>query len=259
MPRVSRLKVGLVLIRETKPGVWRGAWTDPESKKYVRRRLPGTSFRAAKAEAEEINRTLGQGRGFGAKLRGGGGHTVAAACIETIRHSGGNDRTRQGHMHRINSFLDYLAKHTPGVAAWSDVREPVIRNFVEHLKRRDLAYFTIHHRLQAVRMVSKFMARTYPSQFRDVAAEIRFKRNAPTRAELEAKASILDPGQLRGLLDWLRENDRQVHLWALLQGLCGVREFEAGYCARMTSTRPAEPSASRRARRSPRRIASPTG
>jgi integrase len=34
---------------------------------------------------------------------------------------------------------------------------------------------------------------------------------------------------LRALLGWLRQNDPQVHVWAVLQGLCGLRLFEAAY------------------------------
>lgn len=73
-------------------------------------------------------------------------------------------------------------------------------------------------------MTSKYMCRTYPGQYFHVAEHAKVKRPPET-----AKADILSPAELRELIAWLKENTPMVHVWAVLEGLCGLRQREAAY------------------------------
>ena len=223
MPRVTQKKVGQVFLKEIDKGKWRVDWRDPLTKRRHRVILPASSFKEAMQQAQRINSEIAAGRGFSGRLRGTAGHTVSDAVLEAVKHTNANERTRRDYLWRFNPFAEYLAKHASGVAAWSDVTEPVLENYIEHCRRKGVAYDTIRLRLYVLRLASSYMARTYPGQYRNVAAGIRFRRHDPPKAEIEAKNAILSPVQLRNLLLWLKDNEPMVYVWGILQGLCGLR------------------------------------
>ncbi len=229
MPKVTQFKVAQVFIKELSPGKWRASWMDPLTSKHVRRILPATAYREAKAQAQEINKDLAASRGFGGRLRGGFGHGVADAVIEAVKHTDGNERTRRQYIYCANQFINYLEAHAAGVRSWGDVTEEIIGNHVEYFRREDIPHDTMRLRLYVVRLTSKFMSRTYPKLYRHVTVDLRMKRTDPSKAELEAKSAILTTDQLRELLAWLKSHSPMVHVWATLQGLCGLRLYECAY------------------------------
>ena len=229
MPRVLQTKVGSVFLKEVATRKWRASWTDPTTKKHIRRVLPAGSFRQALEQAQEINKHLAAGRGFGGRLRGSTGHTVADAVLEAVRHTDASLMTRRDYLSRYNRFAEYLAAHAPGVVAWADVTEQVATNYLEHCRREGVAYDMIRMRLFVLRLTSAFMTRTYRGQCRDVTQDLKIRRNGLSKAKQDMRESIVSPGQLRGLLYWLQKNDPMVHVWALLQGLAGLKLLEAAY------------------------------
>lgn len=229
MPKIEKSHIGQVFLREIEPRKWRASWTDPLTKRHIRRILPAAAYREAEEQVKAINRTLAQGKGFGGQIRGSSGHTIREAVLEAVRHTGANEDTRLNYLHRFNPFAAYLETHAKGIAAWAEVSEQVIGNYIEHCRREGCAHDSIRLRLYLLRLTSASMSRTYPGQYRHVTAHVRLKRIAPTAAELNAKDAILTPGQLRGLLAWLSEAEPMVHVWATLQGLAGLRLLEVAY------------------------------
>ena len=58
---------------------------------------------------------------------------------------------------------------------------------------------------------------------------LKLKRRGVPKSQINAKDSILSPGQLRDYLAWLRENEPMLYPIACLQGICGFRLLEAAY------------------------------
>jgi len=229
MPRVTEIKVGSVFLKEVKPRKWKASWTDPLTKRHTRRMLPATEYREAERMAKDINSKVAQGRGFGGRLRGSDGHTVSAAVIEAIKHTNANGRSRHDYLFYFNPFAEYLSTRAKGVQAWSDVTEPVLQNYIEYCRQKKIAHDTLRLRLFVLRLTAAHMSRTYPDQYRNTAAGLRLRRMDPPKAQIDAEEAILKPEQLHDLLEWLRFNERMVNVWASLQGLCGLRLFEAIY------------------------------
>lgn len=229
MPKITQTKVGSVYLREVEPRKWRASWTDPLTHRHIRRVLPAATFKQAEVLAKEINAEIAQGRGFAPKMRGTSGHTVSDAVLEAIKHSNANDRTRKDYLFKFNPFADYLNRNAKGVQCWGDVTEEVLGNYLEHCKREGIAFDTIRQRVYVLRMTSAHMSRTYPDLYRDVAKAIRLKRNYHPSQDSEEGAAILDPRQMRQLLAFLRANEPMIHVWGMLQGIAGLRSYEAAY------------------------------
>lgn len=228
MPKVTQIKIGQVLVKEIAPRKWRASWTDPASKRHIRRILPGANFKEAEAQAKEINATLAQGKGFGGRLRGtAGGHAIADAVLEAVKHSDANDRTRKDYLSRFNSFASYLAENLPGVTEWGELNEEIIQNFIEHSKREGIKHDTLRLRLAVLRLTSTYMERTH--HYRHIFRGVRLKRTKPTLAEQSKADSILSPDVLRALVAWLEVNRPMVHVWGVLAGYSGMRMLECAY------------------------------
>ena len=75
MPKVSQIKIGSVLVKETAPRRWRASWTDPLTKKWIRRVLPVSGFRDAVRQAEIISAELAKGKGFAGRMVTSSGRT----------------------------------------------------------------------------------------------------------------------------------------------------------------------------------------
>lgn len=173
MPKVTKTRVGSVFLKEERAGKWRASWTDPPTRRHLRRILPAASYTEALEQAKEINRQLALGKGFAGRLRGSAGHSVSDAVLEAVRHTAANDQSRKNYLSRFNAFVDYLLKHARGVQAWSDVTEPILENFMEYCRREGRSYDTIRQRLLVLRITSSYMSRTYPDQYRHVAVGLR--------------------------------------------------------------------------------------
>lgn len=229
MPKVTGFKMGFIHVKEVEKGKWRADWRDPLTKKRIRRVLPASNYKKAREHAGKINADVEKGRGFTGRMRGTIGHVLKDAVIEAIAHSDANQKTREDYLYHFNAFAEYVDAKAKGVKSWSDVTEQVLENYVKHCRKRSLAHDTIRLRLYTLRLTSSYMSRTYPGQYRDIAAAIRLRRKDPPKAEIERERTILSPTQFLDLFEWLEENAPMVHVWATLQGLCGLRMFEAAY------------------------------
>ena len=229
MPKISQMRVGTVYLKEVRGEKWRASWTDPLTKRHMRRILPASSFQEAKKQAKGINTDLAAQKGFGGRLRGSTGHSVADAVLEAVKHSDASERTRKHYLCLYNAFSDYLDANAKGVEAWGDVTEPIIENYIEHCRQENVSHDTLRLRIQVLRMTSDYMSRTYPDSYRHVTTRLRLKRFDSPKAELDEQETVLSAEQLRSLLDTLKKVDRMVYTWAILQGLCGFRMMEAAY------------------------------
>lgn len=229
MPKIKQMQVGKVFVKETSSGRWRASWTDPLTKRHIRRMLPCSSHTEARLQAEDINANLAQGMGFAGRQRGVSGHEVHEAVLEAVKHSNANERTRKDYLGRFNAFADYLNRFAKGVVGWGDVTAGIIGNYIQHCREEGVSHDTLRMRIFVLRMTSDYMSRTYPDLYRHITTSIRLKRTDPPKAELERSESILKPEQFRVLLAYLREHEPMVYVWACLQGLCGLRQLEAGY------------------------------
>lgn len=227
MPKVTKTKVGQVLLKEVQPNKWRASWVEPLTGRWIRRILPGTTFKEARLQAREINAILAQRKGFHGRLRGSTGHTVSDAILEAVKHTDANARSRKNYLYHSNAFADYLAANAKGVQSWGDVTEQILENYLEHCRRQGKAYDTVRQRILVLKITAKYMARTY--QYREVTAGIKVKRTAPTQAEIAASDAILSPVQFHDLTEWFKGNQPMVYVWAMVQGMCGVRTFEIAY------------------------------
>ncbi len=230
MPKKPFLEWGLVKAREREDGRWVATWTDPLTRKYIRRVLTAADRKEALDTAKTINAELTVGRGFSKKLRGVTGHTINEASQEAIRRRDADLRTRQEYAKRFNQFLQWIEVEMPGVQGWGDVTEAVAQGYADYCRRSGIAFDTMRQRIHALKLVSRYMCETYPDLYpRDVARVIRLKR---PQVEDDGGGEVLTPNSLRSLLAWLREHEPMMHCWAVLSGLTGLRQREAVYLRR---------------------------
>lgn len=227
MPKITQTRIGSVFLKEITPRKWRASWTDPLTKRHVRRILPAATFRQAEAQAKEINSYLAQGRGFGGKLRGSGGHSISDAVLESIKHSSASERVRRNYTSDFNALARYLEAYAPGIKAWSDLTEPILENYLAHCREDGIAHDTTVARFRVLKLTGNYMERTY--KVRNAVSLVRVRRTDPPKSQVDEHEMILSPLQLRGLLDWLRENAPLVYVWAVAQGLGGLRVYEIAY------------------------------
>lgn len=227
MPKKKQFKVGIVRVKEIRPNVWQADWRDPLTKRRPRRIIPFVKFKDVQAEAERINREVALGHEFKGRVRGSTGHLIEEAVLEAIKHTDANEKTRRDYLARFNPFAEYLEKNMPGVRAWGDVKTGVVETYLEHCRREGMPHDTIRMRLQVLKRTASYMTRVH--DYTNHLANIRLKRKDPSKAQVEAKETILSPEQMRGLWAWLGQHEPMVHVWAMLQGLCGLRIYEAAY------------------------------
>jgi site-specific recombinase XerD len=227
MPRKNEGKSGRVFLKQVEPGKWRASWTDPVTRKHTRRVLPCSTYADANRIANQINATLAEGRGYAIKLRGRSGHSVTEAGIEAIRHTDANAETRRDYSILFNGFIGYLETNAPAVQSWGQVRTETVENYLAFCRRKGLSFDSIRKRIFAVRMVAKFMARTYGHQ--NPTDGVKLKRRQATLTEQASGQDILSAAQLRGFLAWLRDREPLLHVLASLEGLTGLRMLEGLY------------------------------
>lgn len=227
MPKITQTKVGSIYIREIEPRKWRASWIDPLTKRHLRRILPAATFEEARAQAKEINAAIAQGKGFGGRVRGRVGHTFSDAVVEAVQHSQARERTKRDYLSRFNPFGEYLRTHVPGVKSWADITPAILENYIRHSRAQGIAHDTLKSRLFVLRLTGAYMARTYGNP--NPTESLRLRRSDPPRSEIEAKDSILSPAQYREFLRWLEAEAPMVRVWAVLQGMCGMRMLEAAY------------------------------
>lgn len=220
--KLRRFKTGRVLVKEIASKKFQACWLVGGTK-YIRRILPTNNFREAKRLAEEINVRIAMGREAGGN--GPPRHTIREAVLEAIRASDSTRATKADYISRFNQFAKFLEGRRPRISRWSEINVKVLSEFLAHCRKQNNADDTIRLRFSALRLTSTFMARNYPDHFRHVTRDFRIRRTRPSGSD-HLGDRILSPEQLRQFLGWLKENEPQVHVWACMQGLVGLRLTE---------------------------------
>lgn len=231
MARLRRTKCGKVLLKEEAPGRFRACFFPPGSKRYRRIWLKVPTWNQAVALAQGMNVELLAGNGFpvGFLASRSEQHPIKETVAEAIQASDANQQSKKDYTRRYNAFSNYLTAKEPDVAYWSHVDVSLLKRYLKHCRDLGLAHDSIRLRFGIIRLTAIYMARKYPDRYRNVVKDIVLKKKAPSKSEIELPRAVLSPPQLRRLLDWLKENDPKVHVWATLQGLCGMRLQEAAY------------------------------
>jgi integrase len=92
-----------------------------------------------------------------------------------------------------------------------------------------VSWDTVRQRLMILRLTARHMTRTYPGEYRVVTDAVRLKRRGPSKSELELRDAILNPGQLRSFLAWIKNHDPMLSAFAHMAGLTGMRGRECHY------------------------------
>ncbi len=221
MPKVTRRKIGFVLIRflpERKQ--WRASFRDQDGR-YVRRLLWTSDYAEAVTIAEQINRRLLQGRGYLPSARRTDNHSVRETLEESIRHSGGNEKTKRDYVYFGNYFLAWLKNTHSGIQNWYQLLPAHVREYQLYCQRKGYAYDTIRQRLYVVRMAAKYMSSNYPERYRLITLDLKLKRDR------KQAVRYLTHKQLEGYLGFLCERYPDIYPITMLQGLAGLRILEA--------------------------------
>jgi len=218
MPR--QLQISDILCTEISPGTWQLAWSDPRTKRYIRRRRKFQTITQLREFARAIAERLIQ-------------DATRAECPESINIpdalAAAIASSRSGNTHTIYNYKLYAAQFAtwiqtahPDITDWSDIRPHIIQQYQASLEARGLAYDSIRQRMAVVRATSRFFASNYPEYFRDYARAVRpAARKTPWRPEAIPTNAVLQ------ILQYARESNPALYPIMALQAACGLRILEA--------------------------------
>ena len=222
----GRHRVGFVQLWQERDGTWRARFEDTTGKD-VRRRLPkGIPVDQALSWANTLNWQLLEQRGFvRQREQRVCGVSVRDAIETAIRLSNGNPAYKKRCALEMNRFLGWLSREHETATEWQMITRTVWREYDRFLKAnwpsRDTQLAAWKPLRSAAIHLQDEDAGLYPNTLK--AAKIRIKtagrRNPPT----------LSAEQLRMWLDWLEANAPSIYPIAVLQGLAGLRIYEAAY------------------------------
>ncbi len=227
MPK-HNAKIGLVSLKLEKDGRWRARWWNSETKKYRRFRLPATNYKEAVASAKHINEHLAANKGFIPGTSRKSSRGVSESVMEMIQNADASPLTKKDYVQKGNQFLAWLREKKPGVTAWAQVNPKTFQDYLRHCENLGLAHDSVRMRFHVVRATSLYMSKTYPDQFPHVAGNVRLKRAKPKDASREQRPLLSAKGLL-DLLDFASETRPDIYPIMLLQGLAGLRIYEAVY------------------------------
>lgn len=224
MPK-KNARVGLCSLKQSPDESWQVRWWDSEEKRYVRRKLPATSYAEAVTMAKLFNQELAGDKGFLPAMRGTKGiHKINDAVDEAIRNSGASPATQKEYARRINKFLGWLADFRPGVTTWDQVDARTLGDYLHWCEAQGLAWDTIRQRWHSVRATSLYMNKVYPARYTHVAGAVKFRKSKGAKS---APHALLDAGELDALLDYAKEIRPDLAPVLMLMGCAGLRELEA--------------------------------
>lgn len=229
--RQSSRKVGkygkVLLTRQERDGrhMFQVAWCGPDGR-YVRKFLAERTEAGAKREAQRLSAEMLGAMGFYVPSQyAPSGISVADALRETVEASDKNYYGVQGALHTVKRFLGFLEQRHPQVRQWAEITPLIIDEYVLRCREEGIAFGTLRQRLAIVRTCGKRMFRLH--SIKDPTAGLRLKREQDQWTEEED--CYLEAKQLKTLLAWLRDREPMLHVWASLQGMAGLRIYEAAY------------------------------
>lgn len=221
MPKVTRKKIGLVLIKFLpNRKQWRASFRDRDGC-YARRLLWTSEYGEAAKMAEQINSSLLEGKGYLPSRKRTTQYTIKQALEESLQHAGGNGETKRDYVHEANRFLKWLEDAYPNIQTWGQLLPVHVKDYLLYCQRKGYAYDTIRQRLYVVRMTARYMSSNYPERYRLITQDLRLKRDR------KPEIRYLTQEQLQGYLGFLRERYPDIYPIAMLQGLAGLRILEA--------------------------------
>ncbi len=223
LKKPARFRVGIVAVTErqtpkVRKSFWELRYVDPDTGREVRRRVSGVSRDEIRAMADHLTRQAYQGKGYLATLPKA--PTIPDALAEAIRFANTRKHTEKGRAWHAKRFVTWLTKKHPRAQTWDQLRPAMLQEYALELEGRGLAYDTVRLAVAPVKMAWRHMLENYPDLVRPL-SRIRLRPAALKAIE------CLDSVEVGALLDWLKNNSRDVWPIATLQGLCGLRMLEA--------------------------------
>jgi len=224
MPKINEKRIGLVLLKQTSDGGWRVAWWSSEDKKYYRRVLPAANYEQARKMANELSTELAERKGFLPTLKSRRGHTIQEAITMALRFSRAQIITKLDYKRDGDRFLKYLFENNPGLQRWGDLKPFHIEEYLRRLEAKSLAYDTLKHKIQPLRMTSIFMANNFPELYHDI-----FRRIQLMKPQKRVTPQTLSIDDLTALLEHAREHNKEVYPLLMLLSMTGARVLEVAH------------------------------
>lgn len=207
---------------------WIARWTDPKTKKCVKRQMS----RAVKTQAEAIRLAIQYDAEVSKqrdipRLKGGelAGLNISDAFEQAINITSGNDRTKKQHKQATNRFFAWLVEHMPNVTYWKDVTPSVIKHYHNHLIALGNAPDTIRLSLFPIGLTSRHWSNEDPSNYRDVYKAARIK----IEKRLKKDIPVLDRCQIKAVLVQYRNLCPTLYPIVMFRALMGMRCYEAAF------------------------------
>lgn len=230
MPK-KNAKVGLVSLKQFSDGSWQVRWWDASTRKYIRRKIPATSYTEAVAMAKVYNQDIAGDKGFMPSMRGKAGHTVTDAILEAIDNSDAHGKTKTNYGHNANSFTGWLATYRKGITRWEQITTKCIEDYLTHCEGLNLSFDGIRQRFHVVRATSLYMARVYSERYKNPATGVKLKRAKPT-GKIEEDKIVLNPIEARLIVNFAKVNRADLAPIIALQAFAGLRVLEAVHLRR---------------------------
>jgi integrase len=221
MPKITRKKIGSVLIRFLPTrNEWRASYRDRDGH-YVRRLLQTALYDEAVTIAERINTALLQNKGYLPVASRANGHSVKDALEESIRHAGGNKKTKTDYVRLGDCFLAWLEQAHSGIKKWEELLPAHISEYAAYLQDTGKAYDTRRLNVYVLRLTARYMTRNYPDRYRLITSDLKLKRDR------KKKIRCLAPDQVEGYVAFVKENYPDIYPIVMLQACAGLRILEA--------------------------------
>ncbi|MCX7017971.1 MAG: tyrosine-type recombinase/integrase [Candidatus Sumerlaeota bacterium] len=218
-------KIGFVMLSFAN-GKWRARYKD-KAGADVRRVLPVADESEAVELARQYNREILGDRDAVPTWKPRKSHegmTVRDGLMKALKASGAHSA---GHtinsVRGCNRFLEFMGRVYPDIVEWAELKPSVLKAWVCELQSASLAFDSIRLLLAPTRQASKFWALELPESFRDWTAAARIRLQKP----IPKQPPVLNAGRLTAFLDWLAVNAKRLYPLGVLQGMAGLREYEA--------------------------------
>ncbi|MCG3197111.1 MAG: Tyrosine recombinase XerC [bacterium] len=143
---------------------------------------------------------------------------------KVVSMSRGNATSREAMRQDCNRFITWLRTEYPSIGRWEDMRPDHVVAYARWMEAKGLAYDTVRLRLSPIKAAWKHLVESYDG--------VRPLPTIRLRPAPLIEKDCLTPVEVAALLDYLRENEPEVHPLCALQALCGLRILEAAHLRR---------------------------